>query len=283
MEPMLKKIACSLRFIAILFVILGVAPITVLASDKKIKNSLGMEFVLIPAGTFLMGSPSNEYGRSKDEKQHMVTITKPFYMQTTEITLEHWWTVVGKKFFGRRKGYEDGPVTKVSWFDCLKFIEKLNKEGQGFYRLPTDAEWEYACRAGTQTAFSWGNKIDCSNAMFANNTKRGHKLGICVGFINKKGFKSNQPAPGKSYAANPWGLYDMSGNVWEWCQDWYQKDYPKGDVTDPKGPNSSEKGKIRRSGSWFGEGHLCRSANRTFANPASRYETTGFRLVKVVP
>ena len=282
MDPMSKKKAFSLRCIVIFFVILGIAPITVLASDEKFKNSLGMEFVLIPAGTFTMGSPSNESLRNKSEDQHLVTISKPFYMQTTEVTLKQWWDIMGKKFFGRRKGYEDGPVTKVSWFDCLKFIEKLNKKGQGVYRLPTEAEWEYACRAGTQTAYSWGNKIDCSNAVFANNTKREGEGG-CVDSIKSKGFKPNRPAPAKSYAPNAWGLYDMHGNVWEWCQDWYQRDYPKGEVRDPRGPESSDSGKIRRGGSWFGKDYLCRSAKRAWANPASRFETTGFRLVKVVP
>ena len=282
MDPMSKKKAFSLRCILILFVILGIAPPTVIAADKKFKNSMGMEFVLIPAGTFTMGSPSNESRRSKNEEQHPVTITKPFYMQTTEVTLKQWWDILGKKFFGRRKGYEDGPVTKVSWFDCLKFIEKVNKKGQGVYRLPTEAEWEYASRAGTQTAYNWGNQIDCSNAMFANNTKRDQE-NRCVDFNKSKGFKSNRPAPAKSYAPNAWGIYDMHGNVWEWCQDWYQKYYPKGEVTDPKGPDSSDQGRVRRGGSWFGKGSLCRSANRTYANSAARFETTGFRLVKVVP
>jgi len=282
METRFKKKAFGILGMLTLFVILGVAPDTVFATDKKFKNSLDMEFVLIPAGTFLMGSPVNEARRNKSENQHTVTITKSFYMQATEVTLDQWWDVMGKKFFGRRKGYEDGPVTKVSWFDCLKFIEKLNKKGQGVYRLPTEAEWEYACRAGTQTAYNWGNKIDCSNAMFANNTKRDHE-GSCVDFIKSKDLKPNRPAPAKSYAANAWGLYDMHGNVWEWCQDWYQNYYPKGGVTDPKGPNSSERGKIRRGGSWFGKGRSCRSANRAWANPAARFETTGFRLVRVAP
>ncbi len=275
-----KKKAFGILCMLILFAILGAAPDAVLATDQKSRNALGMEFVLIPAGSFVMGSPPNEVGRYKSEDQHQVTITKPFYMQTTEVTLNQWWAVMGKKFFGRRKGYADGPVSKVSWFDVAEFIEKLNGKGEGVYRLPTEAEWEYACRAGTVTAYSWGNKIDCRKAMFANNTKREHE-NSCVDFIKSKGFKPDRPAPAKSYGPNAWGIYDMHGNVWEWCQDWYQNNYPKAEVKDPKGPASSDQGRIRRGGSWFGAGSVCRSANRAYANPASRFETTGFRLVKV--
>jgi formylglycine-generating enzyme required for sulfatase activity len=280
MNAISRKNVFNPGFALIFLVMLCTAPATGFAMDKKFKNSLEMEFVLIPAGTFVMGSPPGETSRSRNEAQHSVTITKPFYMQTTEVSLKQWWDVMGKKFCGRRKGYKDGPVAKVSWFDCIKFIEKLNEKGQGVYRLATEAEWEYACRAGTQTTYSWGNKIDCTKAMFANNTKR-EQRGTCVDFIKSKGLKPNRAAPSRTYAPNAWGIYDMHGNVWEWCQDWYQSDYPKGPVTDPKGPDSSEKGKIRRGGSWFGKGSLCRSANRTYANPASRFETTGFRLVMV--
>ena len=249
------------------------------AGTNTVTNSLGMEFVLIPPGTYEMGSPANEPYRNVSEDQHLVTISRPFYLQTTEVTLNQWWTIMGKKFFGRRKGDVDAPITRVSWFDAVKFIEKLNEKGEGRYRLPTEAEWEYACRAGTKTAYSWGNDIDCSKAMYANNTMREHEEG-CVEYVKSRGFKTDQPAPVKSYAPNAWGLYDMHGNVWEWCLDWFEKYYPKGEVTDPRGPKSSEKGRIRRGGSWFGKGFICRSANRAYANPASRFETTGFRLVR---
>jgi formylglycine-generating enzyme required for sulfatase activity len=282
MEPRFTNRAFGLLSILTLFIILGPGSDTVFSSDKKMINSLGMEFVLIPAGTFVMGSPPEEAHRDRGEDQHLVTITKPFYMQTTEVTLKQWWSVMGKKFFGRRKGNQDGPVTKVSWFDCIEFIEKLNSKGQGVYRLPTEAEWEYACRAGTKTAYSWGREIDCTRAMFANNTKREQEHS-CVDFVESKGLKINRPAPAKTYAPNAWGIYDMHGNVWEWCEDWFQNVYPKGEVKDPWGPDYSDEGKIRRGGSWFGRGFVCRSANRAYANPASRFETTGFRLVMVAP
>jgi formylglycine-generating enzyme required for sulfatase activity len=247
------------------------------AKAKEIKNSLGMTFVLMPPGSFYMGSPIEEAYRNRDEVQHKVTITRPFYMQVTEVTLGQWWAVMGKKFFGRRKGKEHHPVVKVSWFDCIEFIEKLNRKNEGTYRLPSEAEWEYACRAGTTSAYSWGDKIDCSKAMYSNNPKKSDE---CRRHVKGMGLKIGRPAPVKSYPPNPWGLYDMHGNVWEWCQDFYGA-YPKIAVIDPKGPEEGKE-RVRRSGSWFKHGWLCRSANRNRGHPASKYNTLGFRLVREV-
>lgn len=243
-------------------------------SEKSFVNSLGMEFVSIPAGTFIMGSPIDEMNRDKNEVQHKVKITKAFYMQTTEVTLGQWWSVMGKKFFGRRKGPKEMPVAKVSWHDAKRFINKINGPGGGGYRLPTEAEWEYASRAGSTTAFSWGDTIDCSKAMYGNNSKKSKE---CLGHVKSMGLKKDQPAPVKSYPPNRWGLYDMHGNVWEWIQDWYDA-YPTTDIADPRGPESGI-GRVRRGGSWFKHGHACRAANRNYAHPASKYQTTGFRLV----
>ena len=275
---MLKKRTkiLSLFFVVVLACIIVPAP--VLASEKVFRNSLGMEFVLIPAGTFIMGSPQDEPHRSKSEVQHPVTITRPFYMQTTEVTLKQWWAIMGKRFFGRRKGTDDMPVTKVSWHDCMKFIKKLNAQKEGVYRLPTEAEWEYACRAGTPTAYSWGNRIDCSRAMYGNNSR---KSGECLKYLKSREMAVDGSAPVKSYPPNAWGLYDMHGNVWEWCIHWHG-DYPARAVTNPIGPDSGTR-KIRRGGSWFGDGYSCRSANRNVGHPASRYRTTGFRLVRTEP
>lgn len=247
------------------------------AFDKTFTNSLGMEFVLIPAGSFTMGSPPNEAHRGRSEVQHRVTIRKPFYMQTTEVTLKQWQSIMKRRFFSPRKGSDNMPVTEVSWFDCMEFIKRLNRLDEGKYRLPTEAEWEYAARAGTTTAYSWGNTIDCDKAMYGNNTL---KCDVCCLFIKSIGLETDRPAPAKTYKPNPWGLYDMHGNVWEWCMDWYG-DYGKNSVTDPKGPDSGTM-RVRRGGSWFKFGHFCRSANRTFGHPATRYQTTGFRLVRDV-
>jgi formylglycine-generating enzyme required for sulfatase activity len=168
-------------------------------------------------------------------------------------------------------------VVKVSWYDCIEFVEKLNRLGEGRYRLPTEAEWEYACRAGSQSPYTWGKTIDCTQAMFSNNSSDSRD---CLDDARKRDFSEDSPAPVKSYPPNGWGIFDMHGNVWEWCQDWFGP-YPTGKVVDPKGPESGDK-KVRRGGSWFKYGTFCRSANRNFAHPANRYGTAGFRLVRDV-
>ncbi len=246
-------------------------------SDKTFKNSLGMEFVLIPAGSFMMGSPPDEPHRDKDEARHKVTITRPFYIQTTEVTGKQWRALSGWKLFGRHKS-TDKPVVKVSWHDCMRFIEKLNDLNEGVYRLPTEAEWEYACRAGSQEAYTWGETIECSKAMYGNNRL---KSGVCTEFNEARGLPVDGPAPVKSYEPNRWGLYDMHGNVWEWCADWYGP-YPKHPVSDPKGPESGEV-RVRRGGSWFRFGWYCRSANRNWGRLDNRYQTLGFRVVREAP
>ena len=246
-------------------------------AEKIFKNSSGMEFVLIPAGTFLMGSPPNEAHRHTSEKLHRVSLTKPFYMQATEVTLGQWRAITGKKGMGPEGAGENVPVSRLSWFDCIQFLEKLNAIGEGFYRLPTEAEWEYACRAGVSEAYPWGRGIDCRRAMFGNNSR---KEGPCVGLSRDRGLKTDGPAPVRSYPSNAWGLFEMNGNVWEWCQDWYGE-YPSKEVQDPVGPDSGT-GKIRRGGSWVGLGPACRSANRAYAHPGSRLTSTGFRVVREV-
>jgi len=272
---MLKKLTKLLFLIFIVVLACIFVPAPILASEKVFLNSLGMKFVLIPAGTFTMGSPQDEpYRSKKTEVQHPVTISRPFYMQTTEVSLKQWWAVMGKRFFGRRKGTDDMPVTRVSWYDCMKFIKKLNAQKEGVYRLPTEAEWEYACRSGSTTAYNWGEAIDCSKAMFSNNSK---KSGECLKYVKSREMAVDGAAPVKSYPSNAWGLYDMHGNVWEWCYDWYG-DYPNDPVVDPLG-HSSGTMKIRRGGSWFRHGYSCRSANRANGHPASKFRTTGFRLV----
>jgi len=247
------------------------------SAPQVLSNTLGMDFVLIKPGSFIMGSPPSEPGHRANEVQHKVTISKPFYLQTTEVTLAQWRKVMGRRWFFPRQGPPNGPVTKVSWFDVQDFIAKLNQMDQGKYRLPTEAEWEYACRAGSTTAYTWGDSIDCSRAMFANNELKSRR---CVGYVKGRGLPPNSPAPVASYPPNRWGLYDMHGNVWEWVADWWGP-YPHAAVTDPQGPGSGTY-RVRRGGSWFRGPLRLRSANRNYADPASRYRTTGFRLVLVV-
>jgi len=263
-----------LAFAALIFC--SLSPLPVNAKEKTITNSIGMEFVLIPGGTFKMGSPQDEPNRRGNEIEHQVTISKPFYMQTTEVTVKQWRAVMRKRFFFKKKGTDHMPAVKVSWEDCIDFIKKLNALNEGVYRLPTEAEWEYACRAGTTSAYAWGKTIDCKDAMYANNTL---KTDLCVDYVRSKGLPADQPAPVKSYRPYAWGLYDMEGNVWEWCRDWYDRSYGKDAVIDPGGPSSGTD-KVRRGGSWYRSGSRCRCANRNLSNPANRYQTTGFRLVR---
>jgi sulfatase modifying factor 1 len=269
----LVKTACIAILVGALSVVWSLALAT--PPPERVTNSLGMEFVLIPAGSFHMGSPKREEGYQGNERRHKVTLTKRFYMQTTEVTIGQWHAVMGKGFINLHKGPENLPVTRVSWFDVQNFILWLNRKNDGVYRLPTEAEWEYACRAGTQTPYYWGSEVTCSNAMYGNNPMDNY---WCESYVAEHGLEPGKPAPVKSYPPNPWGLYDMSGNVWEWCQDWFYY-YPMGHLIDPKGPEHGNS-RARRGGSWFGGPESLRSGNRNFANPAFKEVTLGFRLVR---
>lgn len=270
---LIKKTVVLCIFLGCIFL---VDTASLFGEEKRFVNDIGMEFVLIPAGSFIMGSPPDEPFRDEGEMQHPVTITSPFYLQVTEVTLAQWWAIMGKKFFGRRKGVPDMPAIKVSWHDAEKFIKKLNRKNRGRYRLPTEAEWEYAARAGTTTAYFWGDTIDCSRAMYGNNPL---KDDTCTLYYLSLKIAPGGPAPVKSFAPNPWGLYDMHGNVWEWCSDCFAEYNDDSPQVDPK----IETGimlKVRRGGSWFKNAYPLRSANRAYGHAATRFQTTGFRLVR---
>lgn len=235
-------------------------------------NAVGMEFVYIEPGTFMMGSPEDERFRSESEVLHHRTIEEAFYMQTTPVTIGQWQAVMGRRWFLGRRGDSDTPVTRVSWHEAMGFINELNKRKDDTYRLPTEAEWEYAARAGTTTPYPWGDEIDCSRAMYANNRMR---VDDCVSYVRSIGLVPNEPAPVKTYPPNPWGLYDMHGNVWEWIADCF------GAYTEPEDQEWFEcTRRVRRGGSWFSHGYQARSANRAYAHPAAKFRTTGFRVVK---
>ncbi|WP_161626566.1 formylglycine-generating enzyme family protein [Desulfatiglans anilini] len=270
------KPACRQALVFLLAVTAAaVFPYLSRAADATFENSLGMTFALIPAGSFMMGSPENEAGRDADEALHEVHISKPFYLQTTEVTVGQWRSVMGSRWW-KRDRESMKPMTKVSWFDCEDFVKRLNAMGEGTYRLPTEAEWEYACRAGSRTAYAWGDTLTCRQALFGNNSIKSPE---CIPAVKEAGLEPDGPAPVGSYPPNAWGLYDMHGNVWEWCLGWYGK-YPAGPVTDPAGV-ADDSMKVRRGGSWFKGPLTCRSANRNFAHPASRYRTLGFRVLRV--
>lgn len=273
-----RTFKCFCRLSVLVLLLSLQQPTLLFAQDKEITNGLGMTFVLVPAGMFIMGSPVEESFRDISEVHHQVTLSQPFYMQTTEVTVDQWRAVMGTRWFAKKKGTGEMPVVKVSWHDCDKYIQKLNRMTGEQYTLPTEAQWEYAARAGSQDAYFWGNQIACTNAMYANNPK---KHDGCVGTNQSTGLPPGQPAPVKRFAPNPWGLYDMHGNVWEWCLDRFDH-YQTVSVIDPC-ETKRGKDRVRRGGSWLSPGYSLRSANRAFAHPMSRFKNTGFRLVKPLP
>ena len=229
-----------------------------------------MTFNNIPAGTFLMGSPETEPGREDDETQHMVTITKSFYMQTTEVTQGQWKALMGTEpWKGEdyvKKG-ADYPATYVSWDDAVAYCEKLSEKESVTYRLPTEAEWEYACRAETKTTWSFGDD-EASLGDYAWHDKNAWDIG--EKYAHQVGLKK----------PNAFGLYDMHGNVYEWCHDYYEADYYKqSPEKDPTGPTSGSS-RVLRGGSWFDLSRLSRSAYRNGYDAGYRVNYIGFRLVR---
>lgn len=249
----------------ILLVLLCQGVLAETPASVKIVNSLGMEFVAIKAGSFWMGSRHSERHHEPDETYHEVIISQGFYIQTTEVTRKQWTALMGGDPSSFPQCGDDCPVDRVkpAWVD--KFIEKLNaKEAHYVYRLPTEAEWEYVARAGTASAFSSGGCLGESRANFDASVS----FGIC-----RPGAKSKGPKPVASYKPNSWGVYDMHGNVWELCSDWYGA-YDIGRVRDPAGPERGEYRVIRGS-SWKFPESYARSANRF----KSIRDIAGFRLV----
>lgn len=250
-------------------------------------NDLGMKFKLIPAGTFTMGSPDGsikgtvaETGRDSDETQHQVTLTKSFFMQTTPVTQGQWKAVMGSNPSDFTACGDNCPVENVSWDDARAFAARMSQRGDGTYRLPTEAEWEYAARAGSTTAFPNGDiiKIGCGTVYDTNLDAIGWFCGnSAVTYTPNSDGKGTHPVGQKQ--ANVWGLYDMNGNVWEWCQDKYWT-YPVGSVTDPTGPDIGTMGRVKRGGSWSDYAQYCRSANRGYESQSSSEKNIGFRLVR---
>jgi formylglycine-generating enzyme required for sulfatase activity len=237
---------------------------------ETITNSIGMKLVLIPKGTFMMGSPERE-----DEPQHQVTISKDYYLGVTEVTQGQYEKVIGKnpsrfqkssrfqEFRVRGSDTSMYPVEDVWWNKAEEFCKKLSdlpeeKKAGRVYRLPTEAEWEYACRAGSKSAYSFGESSK--------------SLGDYAWF---EGNSNGQTHPVGEKKANAWGLYDMHGNVWEWCSDEYG-DYPEGAVSDPVGPREVSF-RVLSGGCWGIGAAYCRSAVR-FRRPTYWGHYYGFRL-----
>ena len=273
-----------------LAIVLGlVGALAVMAQEVKpgkeevidLGEGVKLDMVLIPSGKFMMGLTKKELEDIKVEfqeelkkdgkeqlldavdlimsiqgKQHEVTLTKPFYMGKHEVTQEQWEALMGKNP-SKTKGAKL-PVTNVSWEDCQEFIKKLNAKTDGGYRLPTEAEWDYACRAGTTTAYSFGDKITPKDANYLDS-------------------KIGKPVAVGSYKPNAFGLFDMHGNVWEWCEDWHGE-YPFA-VTDPKGPATGNR-RVVRGGSSGYYGSFARSSDRYYSLPTNRGSLGGFRLAR---
>ena len=249
-------------------------------------NNVKMRLVLIPAGKFMMGSPATEAGRYSNEgPQHEVTLSKPFYMGVYEVTQEQYEQVMGKNP-SALKGARN-PVEQVSWDDAAEFCRKLSARTGKKVALPTEAQWEYACRAGTTTAFHTGDalKPGQANAVFAQTSKPGVWDRIMAWLGMSSGPKTSQPAPAGSFPPNGFGLCDMHGNVWEWCSDWYADSYanlPAGQAgaknQDPAGPDSGSQ-RVLRGGCWIYDPQYCRSAYRRWGNPGNRDDDGGFRVV----
>lgn len=219
-------------------------------------------------GTFLMGSPLNEPQRSEDELQHEVTLTKGFWIADTPVTQALWQVVMGENPSHFRG--EERPVENVSWDDAQAFIDKMNGlKAELKLCLPTEAQWEYACRAGTTTPFSWGDQIDSTLVNFDGNYPYNN---------GRHSELREQTVEVKALPCNNWGLYQMHGNVWEWCQDWYFA-YLSMPVPDPHGAESGVR-RVLRGGSWLNIGRHCRSADRHSYDPPHRYDGIGFRLAR---
>jgi len=235
---------------------------------KEQTNSIGMRFVLIPAGEFMMGSPDSDSEAEADERpQHRVRITKPFYLGVHEVTQEQYAAVMGNcpwKGEPRVKEGSDYPATYVSWGDAVAFCEKLSAREGCTYRLPTEAEWEYACRAGSTRSCFGDDPLALDNyAWYDEWPARQYARSV------------GQKKP------NGWGLLDMHGNVWECCADWYDPDYYANSPTvDPTGP-SAIPFRVLRGGSWRSYARGVRSASRDLSGPGDRHFYLGFRCAQV--
>jgi formylglycine-generating enzyme required for sulfatase activity len=305
----IRLAAAAVLSAAFLAVAHGAEPTT--PTPEVSTNSLGIQLVKIPAGEFRMGSPASEEGHSDVEVQRKVRITRPFWLGRHEVTVGQFRQFVEAtgyrttleetggsgfgydpaakaieilpKFNWKNTGFgnDDHPVVNLSWDDSQAFCAWLSKKEDATYRLPTEAEWEYACRAGTTTRYSTGE---------AEESLKGYANVSDAAFLAKYPdaswsleWNDGHPftAPVGSLKPNAWGLHDMHGNAWEWCSDWYQPDYHRvSPVEDPRGPKTGEK-RIVRGGAFTNRLRYVRSADRNADRPGYRYNFTGFRIVRV--
>ena len=273
--------------------------------DPVIEVALGgdirMKMVLVPPGTFTMGSPPGEPGRGDDETQHEVSIPRPFYLAVHEVTQRQfarfvrqtgyvtraerdgWSYAWDGKTWGRRAkarwrtpGFPQrgaDPVVCVSWNDAVAFCEWLSGKAGAEVRLPTEAEWEYACRAGTTSAYFWGDDPDSGGACCNGAGRDEGAVAAGTTFAWQDGHRHT--APVGSFESNAWGLYDMHGNVWEWCADWYRDDAAAPETGPIEGAL-----RVVRGGSWMYGPRQLRSAKRHASAPSNRTTGIGFRCAR---
>ncbi len=225
----------------------------------------GMEFVTVYSGSFEMGAPEEEQGSNVNERPvHTVTFDYSFQIMSTEVTQQMW-----EEVMGTNPAHFDGntnPIEMVTWYDCQDFVEAMNLlDSNHTYRLPSESEWEYCCRAGTTTRYYWGDDLDETliddYAWWTNNADGStHPVGLKL--------------------PNAWGLYDMNGNVWEWCEDWHNSDYVGAPSDGSPWLSGNENKRVYRGSSWVGFAKACRSAYRHFIQPDQSYFGLGLRLVR---
>ncbi len=260
---------------------------------ERFTNSVGMDFVRVPAGGFEMGSPPDEPGRDRDETRRRVRISSAFYIGRTEVTQAQWQKVMGSapSFFVHCG--PDCPVESVSWNMAVEFVQRLNeREHTNLYRLPTEAEWEYAARAGSGSAIYTGPMSiagKCSSpelspiAWFCGNSCAEYQgAKPCAKWSKRRdACRRCGPQPVSGREPNAWGLYDMLGNVWEWCADVYAP-YPDGPAVDPVNLTGGVN-RVLRGGAWDGQARHCRTADRDQEPPGSFKNSTGFRVARSAP
>jgi phosphate transport system substrate-binding protein len=251
------------------------APEPISRAGTTLVNSLRMRLSYLPPGRFTMGSPPTEPGRNNDERRVDVKLSRGVYMGATEVTQEQWAAVMGADYVppeglhpsetGGRRFIGDTLPAYVSWFEAAEFCRRLSEQDRKYYRLPTEAEWEYACRAGTTTAFNTGDELPLSKANIDAEAAPDGTAPV------------RHPMPVASFSPNAWGLYDMHGNVMEWCLDW-KAEYRLGPLTDPIGPTTGT-ARVLRGGSWDHPARVARCANRWSNPPQVRTDYIGFRVV----
>lgn len=294
-----RIVIAGFGFVAAMSLIAALTSVADAQADKSIKDCADVcpEMMPIPAGSFTMGSPASEKGHFLDEEQHAVTIARPFLVSRYDVTRGEFAKFVAETHYDAKGSGCTGaagvafgtspklnwespgftqtdrdPVVCVNWSDAQAYVDWLSKKAGKLYRLPSEAEWEYAARAGSTTAYPWGNTPSHDNANYGEDD-------CCAGLVSGKDQWMNT-SPVGSFPANKFGLYDMNGNVWQWTQDCYHASTGGGPADGGAWTTGDCDLRMLRGGSWFFSPVLARSANRVWFNPVNRYVIIGFRVAR---